>query len=180
MTAFTVGHSLTLTLAAMNVLHVHSRPIEVLIAVLILVSAVHALRPIFPGREVRIAAFFGLIHGLAFATTLDRPGLSRWSRLAGILSFNLGIEAMQLIVVALVLPSLLLMSRTRAYLILRIAGAIFGCAASTAWIAERLLNVHTPVDAFVSSIARTGVWDAIGLLQLALRACSSPNCERST
>ena len=90
-TAFTIGHSLTLTLAAMNFVHVPSRPVEVLIAVSILVSAVHALRPIFPGKEAWIAAFFGLIHGLAFASTLDRLGLARWDRVAGILSFNLGI-----------------------------------------------------------------------------------------
>ena len=77
---------------------------------------------------------------------------------------------MQLIVVALVLPSLLLMSRTRVYPILRIAGAIFACTASSAWIAERLLNVHTPVDALVNEIARNGVWDAAGLFVLSL-AC---------
>jgi hypothetical protein len=44
--------------------------------------------------------FFGLIHGLAFAATLDRLGPGRWDRVAGILSFNLGIEAMQMLVVA--------------------------------------------------------------------------------
>ena len=82
-TAFTLGHSLTLMLAALGVLHVPGRPIEVLIAVSIFVSALHALRPILPGivpgKEARIAAFFGLIHGLAFAATLDRLGLGRGS-----------------------------------------------------------------------------------------------------
>ena len=120
-TAFTLGHSITLALAAFGAVHVPSHPIEVLIAVSILVSAVHALRPIFPGREARIAAFFGLIHGLAFASTLSELGLGRWERLAGILSFNLGIETMQMAVVALTLPSLILMSRTRAYPWLRVA-----------------------------------------------------------
>lgn len=162
-TAFTIGHSLTLTLAAMNVVRVPSRPVEVLIALSILVSAVHALRPVFPGREAWIAAYFGLIHGLAFATTLDRLGLSRWERVAGILAFNLGIETMQMMVVALILPSLLLMSRTRAYAILRIGGALFACAASGAWIAERLLGAQTPVDAVVNGVARTGIWSAVAL-----------------
>jgi hypothetical protein len=63
-TAFTIGHSATLTLAALNLVNVPSRPVEVLITVSILVSAVHAFRPIFPGREAWIAAFFGLVHGL--------------------------------------------------------------------------------------------------------------------
>ena len=169
-TAFTVGHSLTLTLAAMNVVQVPGRPVEVLIALSILVSAVHALRPVFPGREAWIAVFFGLIHGLAFATTLDRLGLSRWDRVAGILAFNLGIETMQMMVVALILPSLLLLSRTRAYPVLRVGGAIFACVASSAWIAERLLGVQTPVDAVVNGIAKTGVWSAVALFVLSL-AC---------
>jgi hypothetical protein len=156
-TAFTIGHSLTLTLAAMNFVHVPSRPVEVLIAVSILVSAVHALRPIFPGKEAWIAAFFGLIHGLAFASTLNRLGMSRWDRVAGILSFNLGIETMQLLVVALVLPSLLVMSRTSAYAAFRIAGAVFACIASAMWIAERLFRVQTHVDTVVNLIAQRGL-----------------------
>src|SRR5580704_10928153 len=78
-TAFTVGHSITLALAALGLVRVPSRPIEVLIAVSIFVSAAHALRPLFPGREAAIAAFFGLIHGLAFATTLAELGLGRWA-----------------------------------------------------------------------------------------------------
>ncbi len=169
-TAFTIGHSLTLTMAAMNFVHVPSRPVEVLIAVSILVSAVHALRPIFPGKEAWIAAFFGLIHGLAFASTLDRLGLTRWDRVAGILSFNLGIETMQLLVVALVLPSLLVMSRTSAYSVFRMAGAAFACIASAMWIVERLLNVETRVDAVVNVIAHQGVIFA-GVLFVASLAC---------
>jgi hypothetical protein len=112
--------------------------VEVLIAVSIFVSAAHAWRPIFPGKEAWIAAFFGLIHGLAFAATLDRLGLEHWDRVAGILAFNLGIEAMQMLVVVALLPSLMLMSRTRVYPILRLAGAGFAALASAGWIAERL------------------------------------------
>lgn len=167
-TAFTVGHSFTLTLAAMNFVHVPAQPVEVLIAISILVSAVHALRPMFPGREAWIAAFFGLIHGLAFASTLDRLGLARWDRVAGILSFNLGIETMQLMVVALVLPSLLLMSRTRAYSAFRITGAAFACVASAMWIAERLLNIQTPIDAVVNVVAQRGIVCAILLFAASL------------
>lgn len=173
-TAFTIGHSLTLTLAAMNVLHVPGRPVEALIALSILVSAIHALRPIFPGREAWIAAFFGLIHGLAFATTLDRLGLSRWYRVTGILAFNLGIEAMQLLVVALILPSLLLMSRTTTYSKLRVGGAIFAGVAASAWIAERVFGVQTPVDKVVNGVARTDIWGAAALFALSLGATYAP------
>lgn len=169
-TAFTIGHSLTLTVAAMNLIHVPRRPVEVLIAVSILVSAAHALCPIFPGKEAGIAAFFGLIHGLAFASTLDRLGLSRWDRVARVLSFNLGIEAMQLLVVAMVLPSLLVLSRTSAYTRFRFVGATLACIASAMWIAERLFLVHTHVDAVVDLVAHRGLVCA-GILFVASLAC---------
>ncbi len=169
-TAFTIGHSLTLTLAAMGFVHIASRPVEVLIAVSILVSAIHALRPLFPGREAWIAAFFGLIHGLAFASTLDRLGFSRWDRVAGILAFNLGIEVMQMMVVAVTLPSLLLMSRTGSYPFFRIGGASLAALASLAWISERLFDVKTPVDTIVDAVARHGLLVAAALLAASL-AC---------
>jgi hypothetical protein len=169
-TAFTIGHSITLALAATGLVSVPSRPIEVLIAVSILVSAIHALRPIFPGKEAAIAAFFGLIHGLAFAATLGSLGFGRWERVSGILGFNLGIETMQLIVVAATMPSLLLMSRTRAYPVLRIAGALFAGFASVGWIAERLFGLHTSVDVLVGAVAHHAVWIAAALFLVSL-AC---------
>jgi hypothetical protein len=169
-TAFTAGHSITLALAAWGLVRVPSRPIELLIAVSILVSAVHALRPLFPGREAGIGAFFGLIHGLAFAATLGQLGLGRWERVAGILGFNLGIETMQLFVVAATLPSLVLLSRTRAYSLLRIGGALFAGCASVGWIVERLLNVHSFVDMIVDSVAHHAIWIA-GVLFLISLVC---------
>jgi hypothetical protein len=167
-TAFTVGHSITLTLAAFNAVNVPSRPVEALIALSILVSSIHAYRPLFPGKEASIAAFFGLIHGLAFAATLSRLGLARWDRVAGILAFNLGIETMQMLVVAAILPSLMLMSRTRAYTILRIGGAVFAGFASAGWMVERLFDVATPVDTIVNAFARHSLLIAVNLLVVSL------------
>jgi hypothetical protein len=162
-TAFTLGHSMTLALAAFGLVVLPSRPVEVLIAVSIFVSAVHAIRPLFPGREPAIAAFFGLVHGLAFAATLGQLGLQRWARLANVFAFNVGIEAMQLAVVAAILPSLLLLSSTRAYSWFRIGGASFAAIASAGWIAERLLNVGGPVDFMVDAVAQRAVWLAAAL-----------------
>jgi hypothetical protein len=140
----------------------------VLIAVSIFVSALHALRPIVPGKEALIAGFFGLIHGLAFAATLDRLGLGLWERITGIFAFNLGIEAMQMIVVAAILPSLMLMSRTRAYPVLRIGGAVFAGVASLGWIVERLFDIETPVDVIVNGFARHAFWIAVTLFVVSL------------
>ena len=169
-TAFTVGHSLTLAFAALGLVHVPSRPIEVLIAISILISAVHALRPLFPGREAGMAAFFGLIHGLAFATTLRELGLGRWERVASILGFNLGIETMQLLVVAATMPSLVLLSRTRTYSVVRVGGALLAGLASLGWIAERWLNVPTPIDAVVNRLAQHAGGMAGGLFLISLIA----------
>jgi hypothetical protein len=169
-TAFTIGHSMTLGLGALGVVSVPSQPIEVLIAVSILVSAAHAVRPLFPGREAFIAAAFGLIHGLALAATLAGMELGRWERIGALLGFNLGIEAMQLIVVAATMPSLLLLSRTRAYVPIRLGGAFIAAVAATAWILQRLLEVRTPVDAIAGVVSTLGPWLA-GLLFLAGLAC---------
>jgi hypothetical protein len=163
-TAFTAGHSITLGLAAFGFVRLPSRPVEVLIAVSILVSAVHALRPIFPGKEAAIAAFFGLFHGLAFASTLSELGLGRWERVAGILAFNLGIETMQMAVVVAILPSLLLMSRTRAYPSFKTFSALSAGAASVGWIAERTWSVQSPVDMVVNGLMHHAAWIAAGLL----------------
>ena len=69
-TAFTLGHSITLVFGALGWARLPDAVVESAIALSILVSAVHALVPIFRGREVFIAGGFGLVHGLAFATTL--------------------------------------------------------------------------------------------------------------
>lgn len=167
-TAFTLGHSLTLALSAFGLVRLPSRPVEVLIAVSILVSAIHAIRPIFPGREAGIAAFFGLIHGLAFATVLNDLGFAGWYRLVSLLGFNLGIEAMQLTVVAVTLPSLLLLSRTRAYALLRIGGGCFAAIAALGWIVERTLNAGSVIDPFVENVAHHAPWIAIALFLLSL------------
>lgn len=163
-TAFTAGHSITLALATLGVVSVPSRPIEILIAVSILISAVHALRPLFPGREAWIAGSFGLIHGLAFATTLQQLALSRWERIIGLVGFNLGIETMQLIVVAATLPSLLMLSRARSYSLVRIGGALFALIASVGWIAERSLQWQSPADSMVEGVAHLAPWGAALLL----------------
>jgi hypothetical protein len=73
-----------------------------------------------------------------------------------------------LLVVVLILPSLMLMSKTRAYPFLRIGGAVFGGATSVGWIFERTLNVETPVDMIVNAFARHALWIAITPLLVSL------------
>ncbi len=137
-TAFTIGHSLTLLLGALGWVRLPGQPVEVLIAASILVSAAHAWRPLFAGREAWVAAGFGLVHGLAFAGTLAGLHLDAGRLGLSILGFNLGIELMQLCVVGLTVPWLLLLSRTPAYPAVRVSGAALAGVAALAWLAERL------------------------------------------
>jgi len=155
-TAFTAGHSLTLAAAATGWVHAPSGPVETLIAVSILVSAVHALRPLFPGREAFVAGGFGLVHGLAFATMIAGYGVDPWHTALTVLGFNLGIEAMQLAAVAVTVPWLLVLARTPAYRAVRIAGAAFAGVAALGWVGERALGTANPVGPWVERAADHG------------------------
>ena len=114
-----------------------SRPVETLIAFSIGVSAMHALRPLAIRGEVIIAGGFGLVHGLAFASLIGDLGLDRGSLVSTLLGFNLGIELTQLLVVALMMPSLLVLARTAAYPAFRIGVALLGLLFSVSWMLER-------------------------------------------
>lgn len=136
-TAFTIGHSITLLLSALGWIHFASRPIEVLIAVSILVSAIHAIHPVFPGKEMLVAGGFGLIHGMAFAAAIARLHLSTGPMVLSIFAFNIGIECMQLLVVIMTVPWLILLSKTPSYRWFRIAAGSLAGIAAVVWIVER-------------------------------------------
>lgn len=162
-TAFTIGHSLTLLAGAVRGAALPIQPVEVLIALSIFVSAVHALRPVFAGREIFVAGGFGLVHGLAFARELLGFGFDGRSLALALLGFNLGIEAMQLGIVLLVMPWLLIASRSPRYAWLRVPGAAFGVVASAGWIAERAFGLSSQVPALVEAVAAHPVWLLSGL-----------------
>jgi HupE / UreJ protein len=137
-TAFTIGHSLTLIGGAFFGWSLPSQPVEIGIALSILISAIHAARPLFPGREALVAGGFGLIHGLAFATVIGSFSLQPLDKAVAILGFNLGIEAVQLIVVAAVLPLLLWLAPRPAYHRFRQGGALFAGVAALFWLWQRM------------------------------------------
>jgi hypothetical protein len=153
-TAFTVGHSVTLLLGALGWLRLPQQPVEVLIAISILVSAIHAVRPIFPGKEMYVAAGFGLVHGLAFATVLVDLNLGPGQMALSVLGFNVGIEIMQFVVIAITVPWLILLSLTPAYGWVRTVGAILAGLAAVAWIDERLSGRPNSVSAVVQQMSQ--------------------------
>ena len=155
-TAFTIGHSLTLAFAASGIIKLPPQPIEVLIAVSILVTAIHAIKPIFPNKEIYVAAGFGLIHGLAFASVLSNLNLDVERMVLSVLGFNLGIECMQLYIVLLTFPWLLILSNYPTYKWVRIFGGMVGGIASIAWIVERISTHSNAVSILVQYTADHG------------------------
>ena len=107
-TAFTIGHSVTLALSVFNIIRISSRWIEFLIPVTIIITAIanvfvkkfvykHKYPPIY-----FLALFFGLIHGLGFSNYL-KSLLGRGNIVSQLFAFNLGLEVGQLLIVAAIL-----------------------------------------------------------------------------
>ncbi|MET7567549.1 HupE/UreJ family protein [Streptomyces sp. NPDC005492] len=136
--AFTLGHSLALAVSAFGRLDIPAQPVEAFIAFSILVGAVHAVRPIFPGHEAVIAGVFGLGHGLAFSLTLAEMNLSTSQLALSLAGFNLGIECMQLLLVLLALPSLICLVRLRRHSAVRNACALLTATLALGWLLDRL------------------------------------------
>jgi len=103
-TAFTIAHSLTLASSALGWLTLRSPPVEATIALSIVLVAAEALHrgPTLSRRWPALVAFlFGLVHGLGFAGALQQIGLPQNHLLVALLTFNVGVELGQLLVVAL-------------------------------------------------------------------------------
>ncbi|MBA3598741.1 MAG: HupE/UreJ family protein [Methylibium sp.] len=140
-TAFTVAHSITLGLAAWRVLAVPPSVIEPLIALTIAIAAADNLWPVLGRRRVLAAFAFGLIHGFGFAGPLIELDLPPLTMAGALLLFNLGVEAGQLMVVALaVLVLAPLRGRPAAQGWMR-GGSIAAGLLALVWLGERLLDV---------------------------------------
>ncbi|MDJ0853473.1 MAG: HupE/UreJ family protein [Myxococcota bacterium] len=118
-TAFTVGHSVTLSLAALDLLSVPQAPVELLIACSVFWLAVELARPVrgpAARRPWAMAALFGLLHGLGFAGALAEVGLPQADIPLALFSFNVGIEIGQLAFVAVIVTARHTLSRPLARL----------------------------------------------------------------
>jgi hypothetical protein len=168
--AFTLGHSVTLLVGSLSLLNLPTQAIEVLIGISILISALHAWRPVFARREAWIAGGFGLLHGLAFSFTITELGLDTGQLALSILGFNIGIELMQLLIVVLVLPWLLLMASSPAYGWLRPIWAGLGAVAACGWIWERIADTGNVITAASEAVWGSAPWLLAGLALLGIGA----------
>jgi hypothetical protein len=143
-TAFTVAHSITLSLAALGVVDLPSRLVESVIAASIVVAALNNLRPLVLKRLWLVAFGFGLVHGFGFASVLADLGLPRDALVLALVGFNIGVELGQLAIVVLFLPLAFALRRTRFYR----SGVMKGSSVLIAllaafWFVERAWGVAT-------------------------------------
>lgn len=144
-TAFTLGHSITLSLAALGMVTPPTTVVEPLIALsIVIVGADNLLvrREGATGRDIRpyLAGLFGLIHGFGFASVLREFGLPRSALGWSLFSFNVGVELGQLAIVVVLASALALVWRRRPSLGARLAhvGSIAVIAIGGYWFVERV------------------------------------------
>ena len=137
-TAFTLAHSITLALAATGTVHVPVRPVEIVIALSIVIAGLLNLFPGAARARLGLAFGFGLIHGFGFANALAELG-SHGARLIPTLAgFNIGVELAQVSLVTILLP-LLLRARHSSFYAWRFmpATSLVAAMAGAAWLAAR-------------------------------------------
>ena len=151
-TMFTIAHSVTFTLAGIDVLPLPpSKLVETLIALSIGAAALHNLRPIFGHREWSLAFAFGLFHGMGFAGLIDELDINRSTQLVSLLGRNLGIEIGQIVIILISFPGLYLLRRTRAYWPLMVASSLLLALVSVIWVIERVFEVDAGIESVIDS-----------------------------
>ena len=114
-TAFTLAHSITLSLAALGIISLPSRWVESVIAASIIVAAIQNIRGVVDNRRWVMAFGFGLIHGFGFASVLADLGLPQNALVTALIGFNVGVELGQLAIVAVFLPLAFWLRATKFY-----------------------------------------------------------------
>lgn len=145
-TFFTIAHTITLSLASLNIVVLPSWIVESIIAFSIGLAAFHNIRPIFRGKDWVIAFVFGLFHGFGFATVLGELGFRGENLSLSLLGFNVGVEFGQVIIIALIFPFLFLMRKLKLYPKFMFVMSILLIVISLYWMTERIFDVDFPLD----------------------------------
>ena len=141
-TAFTVAHSITLSLAALGVITLPTRLTESAIALSVVLAALNNIFPLFQRRRWMVAFAFGLIHGFGFASVLADLGLPRDALLLALVGFNLGVEVGQLAIVSAFLPAAYWLRRTVLYRrVIFLGGSVLISLLAAVWFVERAFNL---------------------------------------
>ena len=140
-TAFTVAHTLTLALAVLHIVKLPGPWVEIAIAVTIMYVAAENLWRGDTSHRWRLTFAFGLIHGFGFANVLCELGLPSSGLARSLLSFNLGVEAGQIVIVGFLWPALWFVTRQKWSPQFRVAASIAIFLLGTLWFVERALGL---------------------------------------
>jgi hypothetical protein len=140
-TAFTVAHSVTLSLAVLGYVRLPERWVEAVIAASVLIAAANNLHPIFHRRAWMVAFGFGLVHGFGFAHVLLDLNLPAATLALALFSFNVGVELGQLLVVCALMPLIYLWRDSLFYKRVTVtAASCLIILLAAGWMLERIFD----------------------------------------
>ena len=141
-TAFTLAHSITLSLAALQIVSLPSRLVESVIAASVVIAALNNLRGTISKRRWIMAFAFGLIHGFGFASVLADLGLPQGALVLALIGFNAGVEIGQLCIVAVFLPIAFWLRATRFYRVgVLTGGSLVVALLASWWLVQRIFDL---------------------------------------
>jgi hypothetical protein len=141
-TAFTVAHSITLSLAALEIVTLPSRLVESTIAASVVLAAVNNVVPVLRQDRWMAAFVLGLMHGFGFSATLMDLDLPRSNLLQTLFGFNVGVELGQIAIVAVFVPIAFALRRTTGYRrVALVGGSCVIAVLAMIWLIERAFLV---------------------------------------
>jgi hypothetical protein len=144
-TAFTLAHSITLSLAALQVISLPSRLVESTIAASVVLAALNNLRGTIERRRWVLAFAFGLVHGFGFASVLADLGLPQGALVLALVGFNVGVEVGQAAIVVAFVPIAFWLRRTQLYRKgVLTGGSLLIALIAAYWFAQRALDFQGP------------------------------------
>jgi hypothetical protein len=142
-TAFTLAHSITLSLAALHVISLPSRIVESTIAASVVIAALNNLRGTIEKKRWVMAFVFGLIHGFGFASVLADLGLPQQALALALVGFNLGVEVGQMAIVVAFVPVAFALRKTKFYRKgLLTFGSVIVAIIAGWWFVQRAFDVQ--------------------------------------
>ena len=141
-TMFTIAHTITLSIAALDVLSLPSRLVESIIAASVVVAALNNIWPVLQNRIAWVVFGFGLFHGFGFASVLGYLLDQSSNLLVALVGFNLGVEIGQVAIVCVLFPLLYLLRGVRLYQPALLTGASAAIALlALGWFTERAFDL---------------------------------------
>lgn len=142
-TAFTVAHSVTLTLATLDIVTLPSKWVEVVIAISVVLAALNNIFPKVSDKVWMVAFGFGLIHGFGFASVLGDLNLPTGTLAVALLSFNIGVEIGQMAIVVAFFPIIFALRKHSFYQPIKLRlGSVVIALIACGWIVDRIWELE--------------------------------------